>query len=118
MEGEEVLLVIAVSFLAGFLFFAACIEFNIADGVFEFGDGRRFVRVVAEPVEDVSCEDELFILKNTQVDCEYYVNRVAELNDQWNNLEDKRTECAEDYLVEGLCKFLKGQGYECYEVDE
>ena len=89
-----------------FMLIAFSMAFYIMSGQDEVSIyGTDFVRVDGEPVEVLECDD-----------CSFYADRVIWWQDRWNNLEDKRTECAEDYLAEGLCKYLRGEGYIC-EVD-
>ena len=100
----EVLLAGLVGVVLGALVFSVPLFF-----VDELGDGEfipRFVRVDSEQ-EEVVCEC---------VDCQYYIDQVISWQDQWANLEDKRTECAKDYLADDLCDYLKTKGYKC-EVD-
>jgi len=51
MDDVLSVVLIASAFVVGLLLLSGVVLFNAADGVIEFGDGSRFVRVVAEPVE-------------------------------------------------------------------
>ncbi len=53
MDDVLSVVLIASAFVVGLLLLSGVVLFNAADGVIEFGDGSRFVRVVAEPDEDV-----------------------------------------------------------------